>query len=107
MLKHTPSPWQFGDVGPDEYYADFQEIKGPDGNYPLALVFRAHNWAGGLAPEGEFNAELIVTSPELLEVLIRAERVLNDELHPSDPLMIDVRAVIAKATGAAVEETNG
>lgn len=106
-IGHTPGPWQLGDIGPDEYYADFQEIKGPDGNYPLALAFRVFHWGEGQTPQGEANARLIAAAPQMFDLLTRIRNALPDCMAEScevgTPMMIELGQLLAQVAGADSE----
>ena len=53
--------------------------------------------------DGNANALLIAAAPELLDVLLRMTEYADDgtPIHPTDNLMQEARAVVARAVGAA------
>ena len=87
---HTPGPWFVTGEGLSRYVE--AKING-------ALIQEVA-WCGAtLKDEQEDNARLIAAAPELLEVL---QVIAADSRWTSgEPLLMQVRAAIAKATGAA------
>lgn len=102
QFKGTPGPWRVS-----EKRGDLIDIR-HENNEPgamslnLAQVIARQSWL----KEAEANARLIAAAPELLEALqnlivsydnFRERAGRNGD--PENPLMIDARAAIAKATG--------
>lgn len=94
---HTPGPWGISSQSPriiKQYdgLGDTNVIIGSASGYPKS----------GFYPDDETalaNARLIVAAPDLLEVL---QVIAADSRWISgEPLLMQVRAAIAKATGAA------
>ena len=100
---HTPGPWNIRTARNDEGYGLL--ICDED----QTILSRMDTWLGK-TPEAamEANARLIAAAPELLAALEGAERVLScktvhvDEItgEALSPLMIEIRAAIAKAKQA-------
>ena len=90
--KHTPGPWAI-DAGLDG--AVIYNGSGTIANVPEDLQ------------ASSFNARLIVAAPDLLEVLVEAEKIITDfddrdELAIEDVFILkSIRAAITKATGGA------
>lgn len=110
-VKHTPGPWasypcnleaysrvitakgcmvQIAHTGVREKVAMTKEVYGDRMTY-------------GPFEETTANALLIVAAPDLLDVLLRMTEYADDgtPIHPSDNLMAEARAAVAKAVGAA------
>ena len=112
MSKHTPGPWQ---VITDEHphFAggkhierriftawDHPQMKGPTGVVNLSIGIGAEKGdkARPLVSISEADARLIAAAPDLLAAL----QAFADEIvpnNPNDPLWVNARAAIAKATG--------
>lgn len=105
-MKHTKGPWE---VLPREDGVDYIRVRGTQLGlrYKIANV---HDEQPSCLPEGEAqaNATLIAASPELLEALELAHETLAGILEDTDgedgervanPLLVQVRAAIAKARG--------
>jgi hypothetical protein len=93
MSKHTPGPWQYN-----------AKLSGSE-NHRGFSICNEHGWAlADVQPadedgiEGEFNASLIATAPDLLAVL--QELIDIEGPQPGTVAWADkARAAIAKATG--------
>lgn len=107
--QHTPGPWSTGSLYSGVVYA-------PKEKSPIAICdgtgFRG-------ATKNEANARLIAAAPELLEMLVLAERAIFEltrhnliekgcprghtasQKATEDQFVIDLRAAIAKAEGRA------
>jgi hypothetical protein len=84
--QHTPGPWQ----------TNGSHIYGPD---PFRRLV-----AQALSPDGRClsDRDLIAAAPELLEALIDAVEIMDDQLGGDFPdSLAAFRAVIAKAKGCA------
>lgn len=95
--KHTPGPWHVllsngaaFEIGDDS-----------DANKANILCTR-YKWEERAA-EMLANIRLMAAAPDMLDVLQRIAEYADDAtpIHPSDNLIVDVRAAIAKATGSA------
>lgn len=86
MSKHTPGPWRFSSHPHDGNYMRIHCGSDPR---------EGDNLRGYC---GEANARLIAAAPELLEAL---QAFANEivPINPHDPLWVNARAAIAKATG--------
>ena len=88
--KHTPGPWEMnvGQDGAVVYHPD----QGTIADIPMDLSAHPH------------NARLVAAAPDLLEVLVEAEKIIadfddRDELASEDVgVLKSIRAAIAKAT---------
>jgi len=95
---HTPGPWTLFDLDEENPGCRWSIVKGG----PLAYLHTEP------CDQGQANARLIAAAPELLAALEGAERVLScktvhvDEItgEALSPLMIEIRAAIAKAKQA-------
>ncbi len=86
--QHTPGPWSYLSGT-----STCEKIIGADG------IVVADPWWSRSVEEVDANARLIAASPELLEVL---QVIAADSRWTSgEPLLMQVRAAIAKAEGAA------
>lgn len=104
--KHTPGPWKCVSSNSARTFNQISirpvrpVIKGRQ--LPLAKVLRddLSEYGGG---DGNANALLIAAAPELLDVLLRMTEYADDgtPIHPTDNLMQEARAVVARAVGAA------
>lgn len=104
--KHTPGPWKCVSSNSARTFNQISirpvrpVIKGMQ--LPLAKVLRGDlsEYGGG---DGHANALLIAAAPELLDVLLRMTEYADDgtPIHPTDNLMQEARAVVARAVGAA------
>ena len=94
--KHTPGPW-------GQYESNGTIFVSQDGAdlFPVCMVF---------PHEGEANASLIASSPELLEALEDSERIISFALnngmimgrqhkHDAESHLDGIRAAIRKARG--------
>jgi len=101
--KHTPGPWDTdrnnvhtGQIATIHHCLNNDWVEVWSENWPIDEA------------EQEANARLIAAAPELLEALIKAEQMFRDigfiaeadRLRPGS-LGSEIRAAIAKATGAA------
>lgn len=107
QFKGTPGPWE---IKPEEVDKPYIRIRGTQlgGRFKVANVLSpdydgVHHCE---ADETRANAQLIAAAPELLEALqnlivsydnFRERAGRNGD--PENPLIIDARAAIAKATG--------
>jgi hypothetical protein len=105
MDKHTPGPWVYEFVGPEDdeslYIGPLDEETGR----PAHTIFEGgctHGWEGDGDPEAD--ARLMAAAPELLDALQK----IIEEFNPKRPewhLMVSsegqrmARAAIAKALG--------
>ena len=98
--KHTPGPWTF--VGPSpggtacDDGGDYAIIQG------RGIIAEAiHHVDVGRTEDALANARLIAAAPDMLEALESVyERLHQDDTYVGDPLLAEVFAAIAKATGA-------
>lgn len=92
--EHTPGPWAFECTATNgiTIYADHGKRENPT----IAELIAD----GPITPEMEANALVLATSPDLLEALIIASRAYCGSNENRD----HIRAIIAKATGATVED---
>lgn len=103
---HTPGPWILSEhlsvYGPNEPTRNGQEYRKLI-RPAVQTEAQAARYGGTLA-EQTANARLIAAAPELLEALKMCNLIIAREVdmsHPDDAkFMMDVRATIAKATGA-------
>lgn len=96
MSKHTPGPWEAGDVDGDDIYIWSEGQK--------QFVGLA-SYEDGTQREVQANAHLIAAAPELLEACELAEQFWYAD-HPNDTVEAQqarrqLRAAIAKATGSS------
>jgi hypothetical protein len=107
--KHTPGPWTIARSSRGYPY----QIDAPNGSRGPGGIRSVTRWAAISLPtsaEGEANARLIVSAPDLLEAaklaLQVAEQVISSDYAGTsafDGMMAElapVRAAIAKAEGA-------
>jgi L-alanine-DL-glutamate epimerase-like enolase superfamily enzyme len=100
--QHTPGPWigagpSFGDQFP-RYTTEIttEDERYGDGHIQICeLPFHHHD------EENEANARLIAAAPELLEALNTWLKQYSAEEYEDCPEVVQTRAAIAKATGAA------
>lgn len=95
MNKHTPGPWYVGRE--DE---DTGEIEVNSDAHPYVCLVLP----GAIDEVTPANARLIAAAPSMLHTLVECERVLARldklrHLDPDWPILDEVRAQIAKATG--------
>ena len=92
MSKHTPGPWKavFSGVAAQIDCMEIAEVS------HMRVIPASGGWP--TPGEPEVDARLIAAAPELLEALINANARMCD-LPPTDPIIAQVRAAIAKATG--------
>lgn len=94
--QYTPGPWHrdLGQIGKDWLKGRLQEA-----------VFSADGTPVAICSDSAENADLIAAAPELLEALQSIVKSLADQddegMIEHAQQMIDARAAIAKATGAA------
>ena len=90
----TPGPWETLKFSQHELQTDFAMVK---------IGERVHMI--GYSDEDKANARLIASAPDLLDMLDRAVRRLEIAHANGDTIMrewiVDARAAIAKAGGAA------
>lgn len=99
--KHTPGPWT---IGTSAGYNASHVYSGEDGVCTVYGIF-SHQSVQQVVDdprcaEGMANARLIAAAPDMLEALHKAEGWLA-EWASAEPYIGEIRAVIAKATGAA------
>jgi len=98
MSKHTPGPWHVVDHHiANRYYVSVRHGDASIGaaSWDVARVTVRQTWRD----QQIANAHLIAAAPDLLAAL----QAFADEIvpnNPNDPLWINARAAIAKATGA-------
>lgn len=94
-VKHTPGPWFTGELLANVYF----------GNKSGEMIAQCGGFKFKQKMEGESeaNACLIAAAPDLLDVLLRMTEYADDgtPIHPSDNLMAEARAAVAKAVGVA------
>ena len=86
MSGHTPGPWVYNG----------NTVQSAGRHYSSTLIATT-----SMAPhfeQAKANARLIAAAPELLEALIDAQEALCD-LPLMAPIVLKMRAAIAKATG--------
>jgi hypothetical protein len=93
MSEHTPGPWVTDDIQEGDKY---RYVLASENEEVIARIMLLSPW--GLIITAEANARLIAAAPDLLEALkaFANEIVPN---NPNDPLWVNARAAIAKATG--------
>lgn len=99
--QHTPGPWVYRHEEDEGHY----EISALSGREVIGQVFYVDN---APSSRGEADARLIAEAPAMLAALQKAERffggfegdteILDD---PIDDDLAEIRAIIARATGAA------
>jgi len=101
--KHTPGPWEFG-INPRGGYSNGVVVR-PAGEFPHGL------WIADCGceydEERQANARLMASSPELLAACEKADQFFDhlknswEVCHHTQAMMDQIKAAIAKATGAA------
>jgi hypothetical protein len=89
---HTPGPWKW--LGTKSHPQERVYLRGPN----FATILAALDGF----EMSEANARLIAIAPDLLELLKRLERVLDELSGASDhytPRLKEIRAVISKVEG--------
>lgn len=95
-FKGTPGPWEVEDNG---YFYDINAARGVVGN-----VCSSISWFDNGEHRGHVamaNAQLIASSPQLLELLIKCADALEEVSSQQwcGPIIDEARAEIAKALG--------
>ncbi|WP_401733519.1 hypothetical protein [Stenotrophomonas muris] len=111
MSKHTKGPWKWEsdpDMGVFHVYMDtaIRKRSGYESHHRLEMDFSIYPEDGEQWEEAKANVRLIAAAPSMLHMLVECERVLARldtlrHLDPEWPILDEVRAQIAKATGEA------
>jgi len=112
-VKHTPGPWASYPCNLEKYSRVITAkgamvqvaYTGLNHHDQVAMTKEVYGdrMTYGPGEETTANARLIVAAPDLLDVLLRMTEYADDgtPIHPSDNLMAEARAAVAKAVGAA------
>ena len=97
-MQHTPGPWRFTE-------GEYLYVNGTDAEGKRAFIIQRTFKGQKPAVQARIRADvrLIGAAPDLLDVLIRMVEYADDgtPIHPTDNLMAEARAMVAKAVGAA------
>jgi hypothetical protein len=91
--KFTPGPWSVGQYSFDDYQFS---VYGSD----QVKICTLEGWNPGNMKEGEANANIIASAPDLLAACEEAEeKLLEEGWHPQGIVLKNIREAIAKAKG--------
>lgn len=99
--KHTPAPWKHKGARIVKCRHKKTDKDPYDFTIAQVMCFCSGDFDG---QEQRANATLIAAAPELLEALYKAETYFSEyaaETPASEHMLINIRAAIAKAKGAA------
>ena len=98
VMQHTPGPWRFTE-------GEYLYVNGTDAEGKRAFIIQRTLKGQKPSVQARIRADvrLIGAAPDLLDVLIRMVEYADDgtPIHPTDNLMAEARAMVAKAVGAA------